>query len=1016
MNCKDNQPQAVCLRSADGSKTSALAHYEYGDNTEGRTIISATRFTDASGDLLFNPADYEDITIGACPSNLVCAESQEWTYGVDNTGTRYNDVATYCLELSDGSVLEWSQAGASTSWTPQLIEWSTNIQAAADAAGLQWFVEPRYVDNPNPSNIDGTINGPGGDPSGLPGAPSAPIAEALIAGGMAWRYVNFQICPGQPVPTRAYRKTSALFGDGVYELTAAGAILGPIQKFWICTECGEEPVWYLEDSVTLAEAGQIPNCWEPCGTLALTESPPDRECEFFFSEACDNVGEPDDDTNWTNLVTRRATVCQGVQIGVDYFVPDPSDPAALIAYDLIGDFVDCDTGDVIELPPIECDNPQVKKIWRITSEGVNGINAQRWLTNAGAHGPTGGLFTDCKTHINGAADETVLVTDNWNLNDLDFPATGSDFATSQELYYAWIYLPKPAVLQDNNGNTGEWLSAFLGGCGQKPKKVAESGNTATGSVGLGQFAEVPAGLYQIVLQVSDLSVYGGINILESQDGGATFSAFPMSRTYAQQPEINCDCIAVCDATITELDGTPITFDADTMSWCEIKCPEITVASDAIPDYEFDIVDGCDSVDGNQANFVNVSRETVFVDGVPTTTFYTNYGNESLQAEYTLIGEFVDCATGEPINEPEPPPCESTSYAGVLWRVKDTASLLTTVDYWGGPNFPTGQTSAPHGNVSDIFTVSANGSTLEHVNGAPSVTFAAGFTDIRTSNANFIAATGAGSSTGTSGNDQIRVRGYVILNEPALLRDVNPNTGERGGIWLNKCCAGSLELIYEDTTDSVSGDTGIFDGVRVPAGRHYFEAVTSDLSAWQGFQLDASYDDGATYAPLPIYDIKPQYECIPLSRCDDTGVLLHADTGEIITVGENDLRCEPPACVADEAASSGSEGPTAEEIAASMVDEERARTEGRRESWQDQGGTVSLDVPAGTRGCLRTITDYGAGGVYWNIEGLTPTATNSHLMSVQYGPNVDLCGIDLSLVRLDGTSNASDFGVTYEVWS
>lgn len=1011
MNCKDIQTQAVCLRSADGSKVSAVAHYEYGQDINSAVLKSSTRYTDASGDLVYDPADFEEITAGLCPSDTECVESQEWTYGIDNTGTNFRwPSATYEMELSDGSTFQWQQTTAANGgWTPQMEEWGQEIQAAADAAGIKWFVETRFRQPSDPANLAG-----GG---GFAGPPSLAVSNALTS--MLWRYVNIQICPGQPVPVAA-RLISVQDAGGAavpampYNLTTDGAVLGPVSKFWICKECGDGPVWYLEDGVTLAEAGQIPNCWEPCGTLALTDAPPDRECEFFFTEACDNVGEPDDDTNWTNLVTRRATVCSGVQIGVEYFVPDPADASALVDYTLIGDFVDCNTGDVIELPPIQCDNPQIKKIWRITSEGVNGINAERWLANAAPHNTTGNIFTDCKTHVNGVADESLTVTSDWAVLDRDFPATTSN-ETSQELYYAWIYLPKPAVLQDVNGSTGEWLSAYLGGCGQKPKKVAEAGPTATDNRALGEFVETPAGVYQIVFQVSDLSVFGGITLQESQDGGATFSTFPMSRTYAQQPEINCDCISVCDSVLTELDGTPFEFDADTMSWCEIKCPEVTVPSDSIPDYEFDIVDGCDSVDGVIANFVNVSRETVFINGTPKTTFYTSYGDEDNQAEYTLIGEFVDCTTGEPIDEPEPPPCDSVSYAGELWRVKDTAQLLTTVDYWGGPNFPTGQASAPHDNVSNIFTVSADGRTLEHSVGPPSATFAATFTDIRTSNANFISAVGATDRAETSGNDQIRVRGYVILNAPALLRDVNPNTGERGGLWINRCCAGSLELAYEDTTDSAAGDTGIFNGVLVPAGRHYIEAVTSDLSAWQGFQLDASFDDGASYAPLPIYDLKPEYECISLVRCDDTGQLLNADTQEVVTIGPDDLRCEPPACIADNSAESTA-GPTAQEIAAAMVDEERSRVSGRRESWQNQGTPVSLDVPPGTMGCLRTITDYGTGSVLWNIEGLVPTAGNSHIMSVQYGPNIDLCGIDLSLVRIDGSSAASDFGVTYEVWS
>lgn len=308
-------------------------------------------------------SDVDTGELCACRGQVDCVESQEWTYGIDNTGTNYRWLdATYQITLSDGSTLQWDQTTASNGgWSAQLTEWSANIQATADAAGLAWFVEPRYVDSGpsgDPTSLDGTINGPGGTPSGLPGAPSVPVAEALIAGGMSYRYVNIQICPGQPVPVSA--EIVEVVDPGVvatrepgYPLTTAGAVLGPIQKFFVCRCCGEEPLWYLEDSVTLADAGQVPNCWEPCGTLALTEAPPDRACDFVFDTACDNVGQTDQ-ANFVTEVTRRATVCNGERIAVSYFVPDPNDPAALTDYELVGQFVDCDSGEVLPSPEIEC--------------------------------------------------------------------------------------------------------------------------------------------------------------------------------------------------------------------------------------------------------------------------------------------------------------------------------------------------------------------------------------------------------------------------------------------------------------------------------------------------------------------------------------------------------------------------------------------------------------------------------------------------------------------------------------
>ena len=297
-----------------------------------------------------------------CPEPQVdCVESQEWTYGIDNTGTDTRWDATYLITLSDGSTLTWEQAslGAAAQWTPQLTQWAANIQASADAAGLAWFVEPRFIYNPDPTDLSG--NAAGGVPSGLPGAPSVPVSVALDAGGMRWRYVNIQICPGQPVPVSAeILEIEALNGapdvqSPGFQLTTAGAVLGPIQKFFVCRNCGVEPVWYLEDGVTPATAGQIPDCWEPCGTLALTDAPPDRSCEFFFAEGCDN-NNSDLTDDFTNLVTRRATVCNGEQISLNYFVPDPDDPSALVDYELVGEFVDCATGEPVDLPVPPCED------------------------------------------------------------------------------------------------------------------------------------------------------------------------------------------------------------------------------------------------------------------------------------------------------------------------------------------------------------------------------------------------------------------------------------------------------------------------------------------------------------------------------------------------------------------------------------------------------------------------------------------------------------------------------------
>ena len=545
--------------------------------------------------------------------HIFCLESQEWTYGIDNTGTRYNDVATYEISLSDGTTLSFSQDGSSTNWTPQLIEWANNIQQAADDAGLQWFVEPRFIDDYNVTNLDGTINGPGGTPSGLPGAPSELVAVSLHDGGMRWRYVNIQICPGQPVPVGARRLTSNLYTNNPYELTTAGPVLGPVQEFKVCESCdkdgsinqhwlirddGAKPAGFVGVYYRDANAGEIPNCYFPCGFLSLQPSPPGRECTFFIETECDNLNQTDQSMFETEI-TRRTVYCPGQPPTIDYLHPDPADPTALVEYTLVGEFVDCDTGEVIEPPK--------------------------------------------------------------------------------------------------------------------------------------------------------------------------------------------------------------------------------------------------------------------------------------------------------------PPCEDTEFNGFLWRLQGDLTPGAVVDWWAPTTFPGGSNAAPHGDVDNIFT--SNGRTLEHVNGAPDVTYISPtFAVSGTSSAAFMAAVGAASNAETNGTDQLKFSGYVVNNQPALLRDNNGNTGERGALYINRCCAGSLEKIAERETDtSGASGVGVFENVVLPVGIHYIEAATSDLSAWQGLNLQVSYDDGVTWTDFTTYLTKPRYTCIPTQRCEDTGLIIDSVTGALITVGAFDQWHRPPDCVEAETA-------------------------------------------------------------------------------------------------------------------
>lgn len=294
-----------------------------------------------------------------------CVESQEWTYAGDNTGTNFADTATYVMTLSDGSTLSVVQTPTG-GWTQQNQLLTTLWQAEADAAGLAWFIEPRAVNNAIPTDISGGY-GANSVPTGLPGAPSVPVAEYLIKNGIVARYLNFQICPGQPVPVSITRTESSMGLTTPFELTTAGAIKGPLQRFFVCRECGEEPVWFLDDGITPAQAGQIPNCYEPCGVISQLPAPPENDCKFEIDVNCDSNGS-DILTDFTNTITRRATICNGNTIAVDYFQADPNDPSALQPYSLVGDFVDCATGLPVPLPELPCTDFVTETLYQMVGD------------------------------------------------------------------------------------------------------------------------------------------------------------------------------------------------------------------------------------------------------------------------------------------------------------------------------------------------------------------------------------------------------------------------------------------------------------------------------------------------------------------------------------------------------------------------------------------------------------------------------------------------------------------------
>lgn len=609
-------------------------------------------------------------------SSTECRESQEWTYGIDNTGTHFSwPNAEYSLKLSDGSTINWTQTTASAGgWTAQLTEWSNSLQAAATAAGLDWFVEPRAVNNPNPTDISGNY---GNTPTGLPGAPSEPVALALIAGGMVARYVNIQICPGQPVPVSGVvvsHDDSPSLG-GIYDnngragmtLTTAGAVLGPINKFKVCVDCGPGvDTWYILDKSTgeyrIANAGEIPNCWEPCGTLALAAAPPDRDCEFFIDLACDDNGNNGDQANYTNQITRRATVCNGEQIALEYFTEDPSDPTALIAYELVGDFVDCTSGEIIELPLVDgilvkCDEPTISESYESDIRIV------------GAKNPIP-VFISENCCVTPADLECIKKRTFDFVYDNGFTpgsSTNNGGERNNFVRFGWTFTSRGWETGAGLKGVGDAIGPYTGWSDQLTGwSTFGNNNDPYNSISAFNFYGSPTWRGWSVTGCNPSAKYGTWAI--QRDDGVTFKVYPtlytekIERIYRSH-ELDCDGnintryweINPDGLTYTEV---PVPDDIE----CFVSCDYIfepVILEGAVSPCETKEYTPCDRVDT-----LDSSQDVQFVllvtncEGVITRERYTfdSYNNATSPddlVEYTVVGDLVICGTNEVFVEPEP---------------------------------------------------------------------------------------------------------------------------------------------------------------------------------------------------------------------------------------------------------------------------------------------------------------------------------------------------------------------------
>ena len=505
--------------------------------------------------------------------------------------------------------------------------------------------------------------------------------------------------------------------------------------------------------------------------------------------------------------------------------------------------------------------------------GEPGIKASRWRANAAPHGPVAGIFTG-RVHVNGAPDETVVITNNWSLVDLDFPVTGRDFGPSQEMYEAWVWLDSPTQLLDRNGNTGEFLQWDMNGCGRTAIPVATAGPTTGAARGFGSIGEFVPGLYYQRGLVSDFSVFGGIALEYSTDGGATDPLFPMARTWSQPPEIVCRTVEVRkDGKLYDVvSGEEIVFDPDRCSWKPIECPALIAPP--LDDIEFETLDGCFDVDGDPANYIPGTRQILVTNGVPEIKYFTDYGDDNNQAEYDIVAQgtpFVNCATGAVIDDPEPQPqCAD-------WEIIRAFDVVGTkgvnVERWNA-NAVTGLPLSAV--ASDVFTGAVDYSGMPGHPNAPDAT------GVVESDLTIL--------DNTNDQSQLRYWTYLYTAVPIRLRE-SFRRAEAVDYFLGECCGPVVKV----AVGAYPNTTAVAFDVSLPAGVHYIGGEIFDFSAYSGVSYQYSTDNGLTWRNVPaawLHTEKPRLTECQMKYCPETNTIVDPVTGITNTTAQT---CRPALC-------------------------------------------------------------------------------------------------------------------------
>lgn len=292
--------------------------------------------------------------------------------------------------------------------------------------------------------------------------------------------------------------------------------------------------------------------------------------------------------------------------------------------------------------------------------------------------------------------------------------------------------------------------------------------------------------------------------------------------------------------------------------------------------------GCDNVgQTNPALFIpGVTRATTFCEsGAPTTAYYVaDPGDPNALIPYTLVGEFVDCASGLPVSVTTP--CDSFEITDLFRITAPTGALKrdwTTAD----PNLPAGDEAAAEAYL-DAFDWSTppTSSVIQAT----------------------LSADDANNSPGVL--DVTRVDGFITLGSPAVLRWTSSNEGFVR-VLVGECCGEPIRRISfaapAATVPALSAGE-----IYLPAGSHAIRVESLDNGGTNNvWNVQYSLDGGVTWANgLPPGSILtqrcPQYECIKVKVCEPSTAMYDLRTGSTVVFNAlTDTWCKPQCSMVEE---------------------------------------------------------------------------------------------------------------------